>query len=119
MAWLAGLNSLSIAGDRRNSDTTEMAAGDDDDSSVSSSVSWRSSYRSLQSICEIDLFPAFAISDLHTVASCMAAAGYAHEAAMVPEQFAAGAVMSARLAGDALAAATAPLVAWREREERR
>ncbi|OEL22513.1 Exocyst complex component EXO70B1 [Dichanthelium oligosanthes] len=81
---LAGLSSLSIAGDRRNSDaTTEAAAGDDDDSSVSSSVGRRSSYRSLQSIREIDLFPADAISDLHAIASRMAAAGYARECVQV------------------------------------
>jgi exocyst complex component 7 len=63
---LAGLSSLSMASDRSNSDATEAAAGEEDDGSVSSSVDGRSSYRSLQSIREIDLFPADAISDLHT-----------------------------------------------------
>jgi exocyst complex component 7 len=63
---LAGLSSLSMANDRSNSDATEAAAGEEDDGSVSSSVDGRSSYRSLQSIREIDLFPADAISDLHT-----------------------------------------------------
>ncbi|OEL20316.1 Exocyst complex component EXO70B1 [Dichanthelium oligosanthes] len=86
---LAGLSSLSMAGgDRRDSDATEAAAaaaaGDDDDSSsVSSSVGRRSSYRSLQSIREIDLFPADAISDLHAIASRMAAAGYGRECVQV------------------------------------
>ncbi|WVZ65081.1 hypothetical protein U9M48_014502 [Paspalum notatum var. saurae] len=78
---LAGLSSLSIAGDRRNSDATTEA--DDDDGSVSSSVGRRSSYRSMQSIREIDLFPADAISDLHAIASRMAAAGYARECVQV------------------------------------
>uniref|UniRef100_A0A804QTC3 Uncharacterized protein n=1 Tax=Zea mays TaxID=4577 RepID=A0A804QTC3_MAIZE len=63
---LAGLSSLSMANDRSNSDATEAAAGEEDDGSVSSSVDGRSSYRSLQSIREIDLFPVDAISDLHT-----------------------------------------------------
>ena len=63
---LAGLSSLSMASDRSNSDATEAAAGEEDDGSVSSSVGRRSSYRSLQSIREIDLFPVDAISDLHT-----------------------------------------------------
>ncbi|CAD6224868.1 unnamed protein product [Miscanthus lutarioriparius] len=83
---LAGLSSLSMSSsDRRNSDATEAPpAGDDDDSSsVSSSVGRRSSYRSLQSIREIDLFPADAISDLHAIASRMAAAGYGRECVQV------------------------------------
>ncbi|XP_066397412.1 exocyst complex component EXO70B1-like [Miscanthus floridulus] len=83
---LAGLSSLSVSSsDRRNSDATEAPpAGDDDDSSsVSSSVGRRSSYRSLQSIREIDLFPADAISDLHAIASRMAAAGYGRECVQV------------------------------------
>jgi exocyst complex protein 7 len=83
---LAGLSSLSMSSsDRRNSDATEAppAAGDDDDSSVSSSVGRRSSYRSLQSIREIDLFPADAIADLHAIASRMAAAGYGRECVQV------------------------------------
>ncbi|KAF8695400.1 hypothetical protein HU200_037633 [Digitaria exilis] len=78
---LAGLSSLSMSSDRRNSDATD--AGDDDDSSVSSSVGRRSSYRSLLSIREIDLFPADAISDLRAIASSMAAAGYARECVQV------------------------------------
>jgi exocyst complex component 7 len=87
---LAGLSSLSMASDRRNSDATEEAAAGDDDgsgggggSSVSSSVGRRSSYRSLQSIREIDLFPADAISDLHAIAYRMAAAGYGRECVQV------------------------------------
>ncbi|CAN6210776.1 unnamed protein product [Urochloa humidicola] len=83
---LAGLSSLSMSGDRRNSDATEAAAaGDDDDGggSVSSSVGRRSSYRSLPSIREIDLYPADAVSDLHAIASRMAAAGYARECVQV------------------------------------
>ncbi|CAL5088155.1 unnamed protein product [Urochloa decumbens] len=84
---LAGLSSLSMSGgDRRNSDATEAssAAGDDDDGgSVSSSVGRRSSYRSLPSIREIDLYPADAISDLHAIASRLAAAGYARECVQV------------------------------------
>jgi exocyst complex protein 7 len=83
---LAGLTSLSMSGDRRNSDATE-AAGDDEEGagggSVSSSVGRRSSYRSMPSIREIDLFPADAISDLHAVASRMAAAGYGRECVQV------------------------------------
>ncbi|TVU09699.1 hypothetical protein EJB05_43191, partial [Eragrostis curvula] len=50
-------------------------AGDDEDSSVSSSY-----VGSQRSICEADLFfPADAISDLHAIASRMAAAGYGSE----------------------------------------
>jgi hypothetical protein len=63
---LSSLSSLSMASDWSNSDATEAAAGEEDDGSVSSSVGRRSSYRSLQSIREIDLFPVDAISDLHT-----------------------------------------------------
>ncbi|ONM22177.1 Exocyst complex component EXO70B1 [Zea mays] len=80
---LAGLSSLSMASGRSNSDATEAAAGEEDDGSVSSSVGRRSSYRSLQSIREIDLFPADAISDLHAIASRMAAAGYGRECVQV------------------------------------
>ncbi|XP_062194040.1 exocyst complex component EXO70B1-like [Phragmites australis] len=80
MEALAGLSSLSISSDRRNSDVTD--AGDDDES-VSSSVGRRSSYRSLRSIREIDLFPADAITDLHAIASRMAAAGYGRECVQV------------------------------------
>ncbi|XP_062199630.1 exocyst complex component EXO70A1-like [Phragmites australis] len=79
---LAGLSSLSMSSDRRNSDVTE-AAGDDDEGSVSSSVGRRSSYRSMRSIREIDLFPADAITDLHAIASRMAAAGYGRECVQV------------------------------------
>jgi exocyst complex component 7 len=66
LSALAGLSSLSMASDRSNSNATEATAVEEDDGSVSSSVDGRSSYRSLQSIREIDLFPADAISDLHT-----------------------------------------------------
>jgi exocyst complex component 7 len=80
---LAGLCSLSLSlsSDRRNSDATD--AGDDDDSSVSSFVGRRSSYRSMLSIREIDLFPADAIDDLRAIASRMAAAGYGRECVQV------------------------------------
>jgi hypothetical protein len=62
----SGLTLLSMASDRSNSNATKAVVGEEDDGSVSSFVGRRSSYRSLQSIREIDLFPADAISDLHT-----------------------------------------------------
>ncbi|CAN6196069.1 unnamed protein product [Urochloa humidicola] len=87
---LAGLSSLSMSSDRRNSDATDApaSAGDDEDGSVgggsvSSSVGRRSSYSSMPSIREIDLYPADAVSDLHAIASRMAAVGYARECAQV------------------------------------
>ncbi|TVU10415.1 hypothetical protein EJB05_43941, partial [Eragrostis curvula] len=61
---LAGLRSIPNSGDRiRNSD-----AGDDEDSSLSSSYEE-----------EADLFPSDAIGDLHAMASRMAVAGYGGE----------------------------------------
>jgi exocyst complex component 7 len=72
---LAGLCSLSL------SDATDV--GDDDDSSVSSSVGRRSSYRSMLNIREIDLFRMDVINDLRAIASCMAAAGYCRECVTV------------------------------------
>ncbi|XP_040383370.1 exocyst complex component EXO70B1-like [Oryza brachyantha] len=81
---LADLTSLSMCSDRANSsDVAEEAAAADEDDSVSSSVGRRSSYRSLRSIREIDLLPADAISDLHAIASRMAAAGYGRECVQV------------------------------------
>lgn len=48
-----------------------------------SSVGRRISYRSMQSIREIDLFPADEIFDLHAIASRMAAAKYGRECVQV------------------------------------
>uniref|UniRef100_A0A0E0M1P5 Exocyst subunit Exo70 family protein n=1 Tax=Oryza punctata TaxID=4537 RepID=A0A0E0M1P5_ORYPU len=81
---LVDLTSLSMCSDRTNSaDVAEEAAAADEDDSVSSSVGRRSSYRSLRSIREIDLLPADAISDLHAIASRMAAASYGRECVQV------------------------------------
>uniref|UniRef100_A0ACD5XLQ1 Uncharacterized protein n=1 Tax=Avena sativa TaxID=4498 RepID=A0ACD5XLQ1_AVESA len=89
---LAELTSLSTMTSDRTSfsepvaDTEEPAlatAGDDDENSVSSSVGRRSSYRSMTSIREIDLFPADAISDLNAIASRLVAAGYGRECLQV------------------------------------
>ncbi|KAG8056878.1 hypothetical protein GUJ93_ZPchr0002g23921 [Zizania palustris] len=80
---LADLSSLSLCGDRANSSDIADATAADEDDSVSSSVGRRSSYRSLRSIREIDLLPADAISDLHAIASRMAAAGYGRECVQV------------------------------------
>ncbi|XP_024310876.1 exocyst complex component EXO70A1 isoform X1 [Brachypodium distachyon] len=82
---LADLSSLSMCSDRTSfSDFPEpVAAAGDDDDSVSSSVGRRSSYRSMRSIREIDIFPADAISDLNAIACRMAAAGYDRECVQV------------------------------------
>ncbi|KAG2635247.1 exocyst complex component EXO70A1-like [Panicum virgatum] len=83
---LAGLSSLSLSGDRRNSDATQAASEEDDDDaggSGSSSAGRRRTYRSLLSIREVDLYPADAISDLHAIVSCMAEAGYGRECVQV------------------------------------
>ena len=83
---LAGLSSLSLSGDRRNSDATQAASEEDDDDaggSGSSSAGRRRTYRSLLSIREVDLYPADAISDLHAIVSCMSEAGYGRECIQV------------------------------------
>ncbi|KAM0895056.1 hypothetical protein ACQ4PT_024076 [Festuca glaucescens] len=85
---LADLTSLSMASDRTSfseptTDRESSAGNDDDENSRSSSVGRRSSYRSMTSIREIDLFPADAISDLSAIASRMAAAGYDRECVQV------------------------------------
>ncbi|XP_066310778.1 uncharacterized protein [Miscanthus floridulus] len=79
---LADLSSLSINSNRSNfaSSTDLHAAANDEDDSVSSSISRRSTaYRSLQGIHEIELLPAAAAADLRAIVSHMAAAGYSHE----------------------------------------
>ncbi|KAL6846201.1 hypothetical protein ACP4OV_023649 [Aristida adscensionis] len=82
---LAGLTSLFISSERRDLDVAEgdeAVEAEEDDPSLYS-VGNRSSYRSLKSIREIDLFPANAIADLHAIASRMAAAGYGRECVQV------------------------------------
>ncbi|GJN33889.1 hypothetical protein PR202_gb22518 [Eleusine coracana subsp. coracana] len=57
---------------------------DDDSSSVASTLGRRSSYGSQRSVDDTtDLFPADAVSDLHAIASRMAAAGYGGECVQV------------------------------------
>ncbi|KAL6656073.1 hypothetical protein ACP70R_006899 [Stipagrostis hirtigluma subsp. patula] len=82
---LADLSSLSICGDLRDPDVAEAdaAAEAEDDDAVSYSIGRPSSYRSLKSFSEIDLFPADAITDLHAIAYGMAAAGYGRECVQV------------------------------------
>ncbi|CAM0951515.1 unnamed protein product [Alopecurus aequalis] len=83
---LADLTSLSISGGDRTSFSDAGAAepaGEEDESCRPSNVGRRSTYRSMGSIREIDLFPVDAISDLNAIASRMAAAGYERECVQV------------------------------------
>ncbi|KAK1631079.1 hypothetical protein QYE76_005394 [Lolium multiflorum] len=90
--------SLSMTSDRTSFSAESTAAADrdsaapaargndeDDENSNarSSCVGRRSSYRSMTSIREIDLFPPDAISDLAAIAARMAAAGYGRECVQV------------------------------------
>ena len=82
---LADLSSLSINSDRSNSASSAdlPAAVANEDDSVSSIGRRSTAYRSLRSIREIDLLPDDAVTDLHAIASHMAAAGYGRECAQV------------------------------------
>ncbi|XP_066392860.1 exocyst complex component EXO70B1-like [Miscanthus floridulus] len=71
------------AADRAETERFLRAVDDLRHLAPSSSVCRRSSYRSLQSIREINLFPTDAIADLHAIASRMAAAGYGRECVQV------------------------------------
>jgi hypothetical protein len=74
---LVVLTSLSISSDRSNSVSSIDLLAVDEDDPVSYCVGWWSSYRSLWSICEIDLLPVAA--DLYAIASQMGASGYGRE----------------------------------------